>query len=57
MSAVTNVEFTFTPYTGEAAKADRVDIVAGKVRVLLNNVPIAEKDVPASKAPVLFEDR
>ncbi len=56
-AAVTNVEFTFAPYLGDAVKADRVDIVPGKVRVLLNNVPIAEKDVAAAKAPVVFEDR
>lgn len=54
---VTNVEFTFSPFTGEHLKADRVDIVAGKLRVLLNNVPIAEKIVEAAKAPVMFEDR
>lgn len=55
-AAVTNVEFTFSPYIGDT-KADRVDIVAGKVRVFLNNVPIAEKDVEAAKAPVMFDDR
>lgn len=54
---VTNVEFHFSPYTGDAAKTDRVDIVAGKVRVLLNNVPIAERDVAAANAPVIFDDR
>lgn len=54
---VTNVEFTFSPFNGDHLKGDRVDIVAGKVRVLLNNVPIAEKNVEAAKAPVMFDER
>jgi hypothetical protein len=53
---VTNVEFKFTPYTGNP-KDDHVEVVAGKARVLLNNVPVAEQDVTKQTVPVLFEDR
>jgi hypothetical protein len=54
---VINVEFHFSPYSGDAAQSDKVQIVAGKVRVLVNNVPIAERDVSADSAMVLFDDR
>lgn len=54
---VTNVEFHFSPFQGDVAKADRVKIVAGKARVLINGLLIAEREVRASEAPVLFEER
>lgn len=51
-----NVEFKFTPYTGDP-KADHVETVAGTVRVALNGVPVAEQQVEAREVPVLFEAR
>ena len=53
---VLNVEFKFTPYTGDT-KEDHVDSVPGKVTVTLNGVPIAEQTVEKQELPVLFDDR
>ncbi|MGH7894235.1 MAG: hypothetical protein ACREQL_06170 [Candidatus Binatia bacterium] len=53
---VLNVEFKFTPFTGDP-KADHVEAVPGKARVVLNNVPIAEHTVDKGELPVLFEAR
>ena len=39
-----NVEFKFTPYTGDT-KEDHVQVVPGKARVFVNNVPMATQDV------------
>lgn len=56
-AAVLNVEFKFTPYVGDPAKADQVETVPGKARILLNNVPLAEQEVFKHEVPVLFEQR
>ena len=53
---VLNVEFKFTPFTGDP-KGDTVQSVPGKARVLLNNVPLAEQDVEVRELPVMFEAR
>src|SRR5258705_6119108 len=53
---VVNVEFKFTPYTGDT-KEDKVDTVPGKVSVTLNGVPIAEQPVEKQEVPVMFDDR
>lgn len=54
---VLNVEFKFTPFTGDPAKADQVQTVSGKARVFLNNVPASEQDIDQREVPVLFEAR
>jgi hypothetical protein len=56
-AGVVNVEFKFTPFTGDPAKADHVKTVAGKASVYLNNVPLSESDVREEEVPVLFEER
>ena len=53
---VINVEFKFTPYTGDT-KEDHVDSVPGKVTVTLNGVPIAEQTVEKQEVPVMFDER
>lgn len=53
---VLNVEFKFTPYTGDT-KNDQVDSVAGTARVFLNGIPVAEQPVTAQSLPVLFDAR
>jgi hypothetical protein len=55
-AAVLNVEFKFTPYTGDT-KNDQVDSVAGTARVVLNGVAVAEQPVSAQSLPVLFDAR
>ena len=56
VAGVLNVEFKFTPYTGDL-KQDHVRSVAGKARVFLNNALVAEQEVRADTVPVLFDDR
>jgi hypothetical protein len=53
---VVNVEFKFTPYTGDL-KEDQVQTVPGKAKVFINNVLYAEQEVDKSMAPVIFDDR
>lgn len=53
---VLNVEFKFTPFTGDP-KADKVQAVPGTARVYLNNVFIAEQSVQGEELPVLFDER
>ncbi|MFP5213779.1 MAG: hypothetical protein ACLGPL_10405, partial [Acidobacteriota bacterium] len=53
---VLNVEFSFTPFTGDPANS-HVRSVAGKALVTLNNVPISEAEVAQEEIPVLFEER
>jgi hypothetical protein len=53
---VINVEFKFTPFTGDI-KADHVRTVAGKATVFINNLPVAEQDIEAHDVPVLFDNR
>lgn len=54
---VLNVEFKFTPFTGDPATADAVQTVAGQARVFLNGVPYADQEVSEGEVPVLFEAR
>ena len=49
---VVNVELKFTPYVGDAAKADQVETVPGTAAVFLNGVPYAEQDVGQDQVPV-----
>jgi hypothetical protein len=55
-AGVLNVEFKFTPFTGDA-KADHVESVPGTARVLLNGVPFAEQPVQQQTLPVMFDER
>ena len=55
-AGVLNVEFKFTPYTGDLQR-DHVRSVAGKARVYLNNALVAEQEVRADEVPVLFDER
>ncbi|MDM7915394.1 MAG: hypothetical protein QUU85_09035 [Candidatus Eisenbacteria bacterium] len=54
---VVNVEFKFTPFTGDPENDDAVKTVAGTARVFLNQVPYAEQEVSEGEAPVMFEER
>lgn len=56
-AGVINVEFKFTPYVGEAAKAEEVETVAGTALVFVNNVQVAEQSISKKMVPVLFEER
>ena len=56
LAGVTNVEFEFTPYTGDL-KQDQVEKVPGKVRVYLNGGLYVEQEVEAGSAPVMFDER
>lgn len=53
---VVNVEFKFTPYTGDP-KQDKVQGVAGRATVYLNGVFVAQQPLQAGEMPVLFEER
>jgi hypothetical protein len=54
---VINVEFKFTPYTGDPAKSDQVMSVPGNARVFVNGIPVAEQPIEKREMPVLFEAR
>lgn len=54
---VVNVEFKFTPFIGDPAKADNVVTVPGTAAVFINNLPVAEQPVGEQEVPVLFEAR
>ena len=54
---VVNVEFKFTPYTGDPKKSDEVMSVAGNARVFVNGILVAEQPVEKREMPVLFEAR
>lgn len=56
-AGIINMEFKFTPYLGDPAKADQVEVVAGKASVFINNVPLAVQELQRSQVPVLFEER
>lgn len=56
-AAVINVEFKFTPFVGDPAKADQVTTVAGTARVYINNIFLAEQPVRQDTVPVMFEAR
>jgi hypothetical protein len=55
-AGVLNVEFKFTPYTGDL-KQDHVETVPGKAQVFINNVLMADQEVGKEMVPVLFDDR
>ena len=57
MAKVINVEFKFTPFTGDPAKDKTVETVPGKAMVYVNNIPIADTSVEKQEVPVLFEER
>lgn len=55
-AAIINVEFKFTPFTGDPATEDHVTSVAGKAQIYLNNVPYGvEQEVKDEQVPVLLE--
>ena len=53
---VVNVEFKFTPFVGDP-KNPKVETVAGKASVFINNVLLAEQPVRKDEVPVLFDER
>ncbi len=53
---VINVEFKFTPFTGDTS-ADQVQAVAGVAKIYLNQMPVAEQEIAAEELPVMFEER
>jgi len=55
-AAVLNVEFHFTPFTGDIAN-NEVETVQGRASVYINNVLIREREVDRQTVPVLFDDR
>jgi hypothetical protein len=55
-AGVLNVEFKFTPYTGDL-KQDHVETVPGQAQVFINNVLMADQEVGKEMVPVLFDDR
>ncbi|MBK7326282.1 MAG: hypothetical protein IPI89_09185 [Propionivibrio sp.] len=57
LAAVLNIEFNFTPFVGEPAKADHVETIPGKAAVFINNIPVAEQEVRKNTVPVLFDNR
>lgn len=56
-AAVLSVEFNFTPFVGDVAKAKQVVSVPGKAAVFVNGVPVAEQEVDKGEMPVLFDNR
>ena len=56
-AGVLNVEFKFTPFTGDPATADQVQSVPGKAFVFMNGVPIADQEIREEELPVLFDER
>ncbi len=51
-----NVEFKFTPFTGDTKNAS-VAVVPGTAHVFLNDVPVADETVEKRDVPVLFDAR
>jgi hypothetical protein len=56
-AAIVNVELKFTPYVGDAGKADAVESVAGLAAIIVNGVPYGEQPVQKERVSVLFDDR
>ncbi len=52
-----NIELKFTPYVGDAAKADEVETVPGMAAIFLNGVPYGEQEVRKDTAPVMSDER
>ena len=55
-AAVINVEFKFTPFSGDPEKDETVTTIPGKAQVFINNVMFAEQEVREDKLPVLFDE-
>lgn len=53
---VLNVEFKFTPYTGDT-KNDHVKTVAGTATVFVNGIFVAAQPVQSEEVPVMFDER
>ncbi len=53
---VLNVEFKFTPYTGDTA-ADKVQTVPGTATVYVNGIFVAKQPVEKDDVPVMFDER
>jgi len=53
---IVNVEFEFTPFTGDVAE-ESVQAVPGVAHIFLNNVPIADQEIAAEEMPVMFDER
>ncbi|MCW5892202.1 MAG: hypothetical protein KIT14_16900 [bacterium] len=51
-----NVEFKFTPYTGDTS-ADHVETVPGTATVYLNGIVVATQPIVKDEVPVLFDAR
>lgn len=56
LAGVLNVEFEFTPYTGDL-KQDKVEAVPGTAQVFVNGALMAQQEVRAGSLPVLFDER
>lgn len=56
-AAVINVEFKFTPFVGDSAKAEKVKSIPGKATIFINNLPFVEQEVREEELPVLFAER
>jgi len=52
-----NMEFKFTPFVGDSAKAMEVETVPGTALVFLNNIQVSEQAISKNKVPVMFEER
>ena len=55
--AVVNVEFNFSPYTGNPDKEDVIVFVPGQARLFINGLPFAEVEVRQQKYKIIFSDR
>jgi hypothetical protein len=53
---VLNVEFKFTPYTGDT-KNDHVQSVAGTATVYVNGIFVASQPIQSEELPVMFDER
>lgn len=56
-AGVINVEFKFTPYTGDPVNTDAVETVPGRAVVYLNGIPAGEQEIGQEEVPVLFSER
>ncbi len=54
---VVNVEFKFTPFTGNPAKDDKVTSVPGKAAIFINDIPFNDVEVRKNELQVLFKAR
>jgi hypothetical protein len=56
-AGVINVEFKFTPFTGDPIKNNQVETVPGKAKVFINNALLNEQQVDRQMVSVIFEER